>query len=67
MANVDISAFKDFRVTEAKRLEFRWEIFNLFNRANFFAPNSNWSSAQFGWLTSARDPRIMQAGLKFIF
>jgi hypothetical protein len=67
MANVDFSAFKELHVTETKRFEFRWEIFNLFNRPNFFAPNSNWSSGQFGWLTSARDPRIMQAGLKLIF
>ena len=67
MANVDFSAFKDFRLNESKRFEFRWEIFNLFNRPNFFGPNSNWSSAQFGWLNSARDPRIMQAGLKFIY
>ncbi len=67
MANVDFSTFKDFNIGETRRFEFRWEIFNLFNRANFFAPNSNWSSAQFGWLNSARDPRIMQAGLKFIY
>jgi len=67
MADVDFSVFKEFRVAEGKRFEFRWEIFNLFNRPNFFGPNSNISSQAFGIITSARDPRIMQGGLKFVY
>jgi hypothetical protein len=45
----------------------RWEVFNLFNRANFNNPSGNFSSAVFGQITSAKDPRIMQVGLKFIY
>ena len=64
-ADVDLSAFKSFHVTETKSFTFRWEVFNLFNRANFNNPSGNFSSGVFGQITSAKDPRIMQVGLKF--
>jgi hypothetical protein len=66
-ANIDMSAFKSFRITESKSVTLRWEVFNLFNRANFNNPSGNFSSAVFGQITSAKDPRIMQVGMKFIF
>jgi hypothetical protein len=66
-ANVDASAFKLFRVTEQKVFEFRWEVFNLLNRPNFNNPVTSVSSGQFGQITSAKDPRIMQVALKFLF
>lgn len=72
LANTDIAAQKYFRVTESKSLEFRWEVFNLFNRPNFTNPNTAFcprtsSACNFGRILSARDPRIMQAGLKLRF
>jgi hypothetical protein len=48
-------------------LEFRAEVFNLFNRTNFLPPNPNVSSPAFGTITSAFDPRIVQFGLKATF
>ena len=48
-------------------LEFRAEVFNLFNRANFLPPNGNRSSAAFGTITGTLDPRIVQFGLKASF
>jgi hypothetical protein len=45
----------------------RWELFNSLNRPNFLNPNASFSSAAFGRLTSARDPRIMQVAAKFYF
>ena len=66
-ADVDMSLFKSFRITESKSLVLRWEVFNLFNRANFGNPSGTFSSAVFGQITSAMDPRIMQVALKFIF
>jgi len=38
-AQVDFSIFKDTRITETSTLQFRTEIFNLFNRANFADPS----------------------------
>jgi hypothetical protein len=38
-AQVDFSIFKDTRITETSSLQFRAEIFNLFNKANFADPS----------------------------
>jgi hypothetical protein len=54
-------------VKEALRLEFRAEYFNLINHTNFAAPVSAVSSAGFGSITSASDPRIGQLSAKLIF
>jgi len=49
------------------QLEFRWEIFDLFNRANFDLPNRTFGNANFGRIFSARSPREMQFGLRYAF
>ena len=33
--NNDIAFFKNFKLSEKREVQFRWEIFNVFNRANF--------------------------------
>jgi hypothetical protein len=55
-------------ISEGKTVQFRAEFFNAFNNVNFGLPNSTLSSgSQFGRITSALDPRIVQFGLKFLF
>jgi hypothetical protein len=65
--NFDITLQKDFRLTESKTLEFRVEWFNIFNHAQFQAPNGNINSGTFGLVTSASAPRIGQLALKLNF
>jgi len=65
--NTDIGLLKVTNVTERMSLQFRAEFFNIFNNVNFNAPNTNRSSNQFGQITSALDPRILQFGLKLLF
>jgi hypothetical protein len=48
-------------------VEFRAEFFNLLNRTNFRAPNGNRSAANYGTITAAYDPRIIQFGFKLNF
>lgn len=36
--NVDLSLFKNFRLAERAKLQFRWEVFNVLNRSNFQVP-----------------------------
>ena len=67
LANVDASAFKIFRATERLSFDLRWEVFNVLNRPNFNNPVTSFSSAQFGQITSAGSPRIMQVALKLLF
>jgi hypothetical protein len=67
LVNLDAGAFKSFQFAEKRKLEFRWEIFNAMNKPNFGNPVAAFQNAAFGRITSARDPRIMQAALKLYF
>jgi hypothetical protein len=63
----DVSFFKNIRISEAVGLQFRAEFFNFFNHASFNGINTTFGSGAFGQVTSARDPRITQLGLKLSF
>jgi len=66
--NWDLALSKDFRFTESKSLEFRAEFFNIFNHAQFLTPSGLINAgSNFGVVTNARDPRIGQLALKFLF
>jgi hypothetical protein len=65
--NWDMALLKDTRITESKILQFRFEFFNIGNHAQFNNPVGNIDNSQFGYVTSARDPRIGQVALKFLF
>jgi len=69
--NVNLGLFKRINLPNSMSLQFRAEFFNLFNTVNFDDISTNGrtvtSSANFGRITDAQDPRIMQFGLKFGF
>lgn len=65
--NIDFSAHKVFALGERLKLQFRAEFFNFLNHAQFNNPDTTWSDSNFGQITSARDPRIIQGALKLIF
>jgi hypothetical protein len=67
MWDVDMSIYKDFRVTERDKFEFRAEAFNMFNHTNFNGVQTNFGAGNFGQVTSARDPRIFEFALRFEF
>ncbi|MBV8068755.1 MAG: TonB-dependent receptor, partial [Acidobacteriaceae bacterium] len=60
----DIGIQKWFNIREIMRLQFRAELFNAFNRANFYAPDANFSDASFGRISGTLPPRDVQFGLK---
>jgi hypothetical protein len=66
-ANVDFVLAKTWTLPRTSALEFRWEIFNLFNRANFDLPNRIFGNPNFGRIFSAKNPREMQFGLRLSF
>jgi hypothetical protein len=64
---VDFTLAKNFRFTESVYLQLRGEVFNIFNHTNFRAISTNITAANFGAVTTTRDPRTMQFGLKLNF
>jgi len=73
LATWDFSALKDTRISERLNLQFRAEIFNLLNRANFNLPNAvvftpSGVSPTAGVITSTSTPsRQVQFGLKLLW
>jgi hypothetical protein len=68
--NYDMAFLKNVRLTESKSLQFRLEVFNVFNHTQFFGPQSidgNIGSSTFGQVVSANPPRLVQLGAKFFF
>jgi len=72
IANFDMSFLKITPIGERVKMEFRAELYNEFNHTQFIGvqgditENSN-AGAPFGTVLRARDPRLVQFGLKFIF
>jgi hypothetical protein len=77
--NVDFGVVKFFSVTEASKIEFRAEFFNIFNFVNFAQPNNNQfvetpalgggvNTNGFGSISATNaGPRIIQFALKYNF
>jgi hypothetical protein len=63
----DFSAIKTIPIHESMSLQFRGEIFNIFNNVNFELPNNDINSPGFGQITAAQPGRIVQLALKFQF
>ncbi len=64
--STDVSFIKRFPI-QAMRIEFRGEIFNLFNNTNFGQPDANISNVTAGVISAADDARSMQFGLRVIW
>jgi hypothetical protein len=65
--NWDLALHKNTRIGERMAMEFRAELFNVFNHAQFTNPSGDINGSNFGQITNARDPRIGQMALKFSF
>jgi hypothetical protein len=66
--NTDFGVFKRTGIGGNRLIEFRVEVFNLFNRAHFSNPNDRVGNASFGRISSTRFPaRQIQLGGRFLF
>jgi hypothetical protein len=68
--NIDVALSRITRLSDAMRVQFRADFYNVFNHPNFVAPPTmqNFAdSTDFGALFVARSPRIVQLGLKFLW
>lgn len=79
--SLDASLFKEFPIRETLRMQFRVEVFNLFNTPNFANPSRGGArasftsagvgkpprSSQISALTLGSNPRQVQLAVKFLF
>ena len=67
--NFDYSLFKDFAFTENRKLQVRFETFNLLNTPHFGNPQGNFGGgADFGRIRrTVENPRILQFAAKLLF
>jgi hypothetical protein len=74
--NHDLTFFKDIRLKGNQQLQYRWEIYNLFDQVQFqdvnrsptWNPNTGaQTNTNFGKVTSARTERRMQMSIRYIF
>ena len=73
--NHDLSIFKNFPMKGTQRVQFRWEIYNLFNSLQFnevdtsaiFDAQGRQTDTNFGKVISARNERRMQFSLRYSF
>jgi outer membrane receptor protein involved in Fe transport len=69
--NVDLGVIKDNRIGENHNIQFRAEIFNLFNHMNWGAPNGlrlNFTAPNFGRIfRPAISNRQVQLGVRWVF
>jgi hypothetical protein len=67
--NLDASLFKNFRLTERLKLQFRAESFNALNHVQFLAPDTNPLSTTFGQITGelGHGQKMTTFALKLIF
>ena len=65
--STDMVLARLLRFGGVQQLEFRAEVFNLFNTVRLNNPQTNLSQATFGRILGSDDPRIMQFALKYGF
>jgi hypothetical protein len=64
----DAGLLKDTKITERFNLQFRWEVYNLFNHPNFSGFINTLTAPNFGtYTTTASNSRQMQYSLKLSF
>lgn len=75
ISQLDLAFGKDVSIAERMTLRFRVDLFNIFNRAQYGAPNADLSQSNFGAITTTISnyatglgtPRELQFSTKVIF
>lgn len=63
----DMALLKNFHVGEHATLQFRGDFFNIWNHPQFNNVSTTYGSANFGQVTGAQAPRIIQLGAQLSF
>jgi hypothetical protein len=68
--NTDLTVMRNVKLGDGRQLQFRFEVFNVFNTAQFSGAGSvdgNVASATFGQIVRAGSPRLIQIAAKYAF
>ncbi len=65
--NFDINLQKNFIFRERYNLQIRSSFYNAFNHANLLGPGSTLTSSNFGAITTATNPRVIEFGGRISF
>ena len=70
--NTNLTMLKNFQMGDRKRVQIRWETFNILNHPNFLLPNRNYNETAAGILSAVAasgngGPRVMQFALRYEF
>ena len=65
--NVDMGITRSFHTGGTREIQLRAELFNLLNSVQKADPVATLNSPNFGLITAAGDPRIVQLALKYVF
>ena len=66
-ADWDLSGDKTWKFAERYGLTFRADVFNAFNRVNFYGLDTGVNDSKFGYVQSANPAREIQLSLRFAF
>jgi outer membrane receptor protein involved in Fe transport len=66
-ADWDLSGDKTWHFAERYGLTFRADVFNAFNRVNFYNLDTGVNDSKFGYIQNANPAREIQLGLRFTF
>jgi hypothetical protein len=66
-SNTDFSVLKNFQIREQMKLQFRSEMFNVFNQVNFNNPDTTETDGTFGQILGANPGRVIQFALKLLW
>jgi Carboxypeptidase regulatory-like domain len=67
VVDFDMALYKDFAIKERYTFQFRSEFFNALNHTNFSGVSTSVGAGNYGQVTSALDPRIIELALRFQF
>jgi hypothetical protein len=65
--NVDLALMRQLPLSVGRAIELRAEVYNLLNTVNLGAPAAVQGAGNFGTITTALDPRVVQLAMKFLF
>jgi len=63
----DVSVMRNFPIRERLNLQFRSEFYNLFNHPQYGNPNTTIGNINYGRISSARDPRVIEFAMRLFF